>query len=176
MHGSGTYTDTQGLEWEGVFINGTFDSTIQKRLRAEYEEEQKLEQLGATGKEVLQAMKAVFTGDKKWWKDQFLRFVVTAPDEVDKFVAGPYPRWEDRTGDRWHELVTQLLDVEPRALRDRASAQFIADTRIFAEQMSGAGQIVEFAKQIDARRIELGLVLGEGDRWQIVHAVDMVAK
>lgn len=29
-----------------------------------------------------------------------MKFVVTQVDEVDKFVTDPFPRWEDRTGDK----------------------------------------------------------------------------
>jgi len=28
MHGSGVYVDRLGIEWNGIFINGVFDSTI----------------------------------------------------------------------------------------------------------------------------------------------------
>lgn len=35
MHGDGVYIDKQGMNWNGIFVNGVFDSKIQKKLQAE---------------------------------------------------------------------------------------------------------------------------------------------
>lgn len=35
MHGEGTFKDKEGMIWEGVFINNTYESKIQKKLHAE---------------------------------------------------------------------------------------------------------------------------------------------
>ena len=32
MHGDGVYTDADQVRWEGIFVNGTFESKIQKKL------------------------------------------------------------------------------------------------------------------------------------------------
>ena len=37
MHGEGIYIDKNGSRWEGIFINGSYESKIQKKLRAEKE-------------------------------------------------------------------------------------------------------------------------------------------
>ena len=37
MHGEGIYIDIDKTKWEGIFINGLFESKIQKKLRAEKE-------------------------------------------------------------------------------------------------------------------------------------------
>lgn len=35
MHGAGTFIDTDKINWTGIFVDGTFDSKIQKKLQAE---------------------------------------------------------------------------------------------------------------------------------------------
>ena len=35
MNGDGIYIDAQRIEWVGIFVNGQFDSKIQKKLQAE---------------------------------------------------------------------------------------------------------------------------------------------
>lgn len=35
MHGEGCYTDLDKIKWEGIFINGGYDSKIQKRIKEE---------------------------------------------------------------------------------------------------------------------------------------------
>jgi hypothetical protein len=35
MHGEGTFIDTEGIRWTGIFVNGTFESKLQKKLQAE---------------------------------------------------------------------------------------------------------------------------------------------
>lgn len=37
MCGEGTYIDIDGVKWTGIFVNGTFESKIQKKLIAEKE-------------------------------------------------------------------------------------------------------------------------------------------
>ena len=35
MHGDGLYIDKAGMNWNGIFVKGVFDSKIQKKLQAE---------------------------------------------------------------------------------------------------------------------------------------------
>jgi len=42
MHGHGTYIDLDKVMWSGIFINGCFDSKIQRRLAVEKEIEDKV--------------------------------------------------------------------------------------------------------------------------------------
>mmetsp|Transcript_23134 Transcript_23134/g.30828 ORF Transcript_23134/g.30828 Transcript_23134/m.30828 type:complete len:135 (+) Transcript_23134:135-539(+) len=37
MHGEGTYIDAEGVSWHGIFVNGSFESKIQKKLKADKE-------------------------------------------------------------------------------------------------------------------------------------------
>lgn len=176
MHGRGCYTDTDGVTWEGVFLNGTFDSTIQKRLLAEFIQKQKVSELEMLGTEVLAEVKRAFQGEKKGWKESFGKYLVTNPQEMDKFVSEPYAKYEERTADKWNELITQLLDVRPFVPSTKELARILNPDKIFAPQLEGPGQVIEFQKVIDNRRIELVIVLSETSRWTIVHSLDVVVK
>mmetsp|Transcript_5823 Transcript_5823/g.10388 ORF Transcript_5823/g.10388 Transcript_5823/m.10388 type:complete len:321 (+) Transcript_5823:126-1088(+) len=177
MHGKGVYTDTNGIVWEGVFINGTYDSTIQKRLKDEFEEKQKIEALTQeTATFISEAKARTFTPDKKAWKENILRLLVNAQDEVEKFIMEPYCRFEDRTPDKWNDLLTQLLEIPPQVVKAKDSAIFVPSERICVDQLTGPGQVVEFKRQIENRRIELAIVKTEGGRWAVFHAVDVVQK
>ena len=175
MCGRGVYTDPYGVPWEGVFINGTFDSTIQKRLKAEYEEEQKVLALRHIAAVQIAEIKKVFTMEKKTWKEHFSKFVVSNIEEVDRLVAEPYARWEDRNGDKWNDVITQLLEVEPRILKTKEESKVLGD-RIFVQQLQGPGQVLEFCKHTDTRKIELALVNSESGRWLIAACVDLTQK
>lgn len=35
MHGEGTYIDADQVKWEGIFVNGHYESKIQKKLHQE---------------------------------------------------------------------------------------------------------------------------------------------
>jgi len=35
MHGEGVYIDSDKINWTGIFVNGQYDSKIQKKLQAE---------------------------------------------------------------------------------------------------------------------------------------------
>ena len=35
MHGNGIYIDNDNVEWQGIFINNTYESKIQKKLQTE---------------------------------------------------------------------------------------------------------------------------------------------
>ena len=35
MHGEGIYVDSESIRWEGIFVNGSFESKLQKKLQAE---------------------------------------------------------------------------------------------------------------------------------------------
>jgi hypothetical protein len=73
-------------------------------------------------------------------------------------------------------MITQLLDVRPFALRSKEQARILNPDKIFAPQLEGPGQVLEFQKMIDNRKIEIVMVLSEANRWLIVHSLDVVVK
>ena len=175
MSGRGVYTDPYGTPWEGVFINGTFDSTIQKRLKAEYEEEQKISALKTVASAQITEMKKVFALEKKTWKEHFSKFIISNLEDVDRLVGEPFARWEDRNGDKWNDVLTQLMDVEVRILRNKEESKILGE-RIFAPQLQRAGQVLEYIKHTDTRKIELVLVNSESGKWLIVSCTDLAQK
>ena len=44
MHGEGLFIDFEKMRWAGIFINGGYESKIQKKLRVEKETEDKLKE------------------------------------------------------------------------------------------------------------------------------------
>ena len=53
MHGEGLYIDFDGVKWEGIFNNGSYESKIQKKLRAEKEVANKVTKFENQAKEFL---------------------------------------------------------------------------------------------------------------------------
>jgi hypothetical protein len=37
MNGDGTYIDIEGVNWTGIFVNGSYESKLQKKLKDEKE-------------------------------------------------------------------------------------------------------------------------------------------
>ena len=37
MNGEGIYVDKDGVKWTGIFVNGSYESKVQKKLQAEKE-------------------------------------------------------------------------------------------------------------------------------------------
>mmetsp|Transcript_9362 Transcript_9362/g.13939 ORF Transcript_9362/g.13939 Transcript_9362/m.13939 type:complete len:289 (-) Transcript_9362:35-901(-) len=176
MHGSGVYTDQYGVVWKGIFNQGTFESSIQKRLKKEHEIQQKVNKIAGVAKEKLTEIKSVFQGEKKTWKENFTKYLVNLPEDVERFVGEPYAKWEDRTGDKWNELLGQVLEVEPHVLKSREDSYCLSEERIFGEQLDGEGQVVEFVKKTDNRKIELCMVVNDSESWFIFNCSDSVQK
>lgn len=174
MHGAGTYVDPKGVEWEGIFIEGGYDSTIQEELRTQHTIRAKVQELKGTVTEALNEFKKVFSTEKKLWKEAFSKCLAT--EEAEEHVSEPFPRWEERNGDKWNDLVAQLLDVEPHVLCSQDDVEFLSSTRVLSAQLSGPGQVVEVSKRTDNRRTELGLVQGKTGKWFIFHSLDTVQK
>ncbi len=105
MHGEGVYIDSEKVKWEGVFINGCYDSKIQKKLKVEKEIGDKLKEYQSKAKTFfVQFMEAFAKSDKKTFKDNLSPFFATA-DSCAEFVSEPYAKYEERAPDKWNELV-----------------------------------------------------------------------
>ena len=176
MHGLGVYIDEKGGEWEGVFIDGSYESKIQKELKAQYDREQLILRLKSEGLAKLQEFMSTFEGDKKAWKENFNKYLVTNPEEVEELVSEPYSRWEERNGDKWGDLLRKLVDCDPHVLTSQGDSILFSDARVYADQLQGKGQVIEFVKSIDNRKIELAIVMNENSDWLIFHSVDISLK
>lgn len=174
MHGVGTYTDPKGVEWEGIFIDGTYDSSIQKELRTQHTVRVKVEELKETASEALNEFKKVFSTEKKQWKEGLSKFL--AAEDAEEYVSDPFTRWEERNGDKWNDLLGQLLGVEPHVLCSQDDGEFLPSTRVLSAQLAGPGQVIEFSKCTESRKTELGLVQVRTGKWFIFHSLDTVQK
>ena len=104
MHGEGIYVDADGVEWMGIFVNGSFESKIQKKLKQDKElldriEEYKLKALNF----YVSFAEAFAKSDKKTFKDNLSPFFATVDTCLD-YVSEPYTKYEERLPDRWNEV------------------------------------------------------------------------
>lgn len=136
MHGEGCFVDSDQVVWDGIFINGSYESKIQKKLRAEkligdkviaYQEKAKCF--------FTQFAEAFAKSDKKTFKDNLAPFFAT-PETCLDYVAEPYARYEERQPDKWNELLKAVYnegDVKICALRTKENATIIHPTSILCE-------------------------------------------
>ena len=103
MHGDGVYTDADQVRWEGIFVNGGFESKLQKKLQAEKLLKEKRKQYEEKAKEFFIRFAEQFAkSDKKTFKDNLTPSFATA-DHCGEYVSEPYPKFEEKLPDKWNE-------------------------------------------------------------------------
>jgi hypothetical protein len=108
MHGEGVYIDTDNVKWEGIFINGCYESKIQKKLKVEKEIADKVKEYQIKAKSFFVTFSEAFArSDKKTFKDNLAPLFATADTCID-FIAEPYVKYEERTPDKWNELIKSV--------------------------------------------------------------------
>jgi hypothetical protein len=108
MSGEGTYIDMDEVKWIGIFVNGTFESKIQKKLIAEKELQDRIEEYKVKARSFFVGFAEAFgKSDKKTFKDNLSPFFATADSCID-YVAEPYTKYEDRQPDKWNEMFKAL--------------------------------------------------------------------
>ena len=146
MHGEGVYVDADGVQWAGIFVNGTFESKIQKKLKVEKELLDRIEEYKNKVRSFFANFLDTFSkSDKKTYKENLGGFFATAENCID-FVAEPYTKYEERLPDKWNEVVTAASEnAEMRVLAAKEEASTIPAASILVEQMRSkvGGQIVE---------------------------------
>lgn len=91
MHGEGVFIDKEGNRWEGEFVDGVYESKMQKQLKME-------KMLNKKEAEVRENATAFFgrfadafaRSDKKSMKDNMMPFFATTED-IKLYVKEPYP-------------------------------------------------------------------------------------
>merc|ERR1712066_744920 len=84
MSGEGLYIDSDKIKWEGIFVDGQFDSKIQKKLQAEKVVKDKILQYQDKSKQfVAQFCEAFNKGDKKTYNDLLSPFFGSAENCLD---------------------------------------------------------------------------------------------
>lgn len=174
MHGHGTYVDLNKVMWSGIFINGRFDSRIQRRLAVEKEIEDKVSAYETKAKSFfVQFAEAFARSDKKTFKDNLAPFFATA-DLCSEFISEPYVKYEERTPDKWNELIKSVYqdgNVALRVLKKKEDATALKPESVLAEQLKSkrrGGQIVELSATVADKPIQLALCETASESWVLV--------
>ena len=126
MHGEGCYVDGNKVRWEGIFINGGYDSKVQKKIKEEKIIQDKIKDYQSKAKSFFVSFSETFgRSDKKTFKDNLGVFFASA-DSCGEYVAEPYAKYEERAPDKWNELVKALYQdgaVKLRALKTKDEAK-----------------------------------------------------
>ena len=91
----------------GIFVNGVFQSKIQKQLK--YEKQLKIleGQILANAAEFFPKFEKTFSeSDKKTFKDNLLPFFALM-DEVKTIFREPFPKYEERPPEKWLEIYAK---------------------------------------------------------------------
>jgi hypothetical protein len=103
MHGEGTYIDIDGVKWDGIFINGSYESKIQKKLRAEKEVADKVKKFENQAKEFLHSASSHCQDRQEITK------LLASPDTCIDYVAEPYPRFSDFDQETWQNIFGSIF-------------------------------------------------------------------
>jgi hypothetical protein len=111
MHGLGEYDDPDGVHWEGIFVNGTFESKIQKKLHAEKVLQDKIKIYEEQVKEFFVKFQEKFAAsDKKTFKENLAPFFAT-PETAAEFIANEtFSKYEEKAPDKWNEQLKQIYN------------------------------------------------------------------
>lgn len=158
MHGYGQYLDSDGILWNGIFVNNTFESKIQKKLQTERKVLLRIKEFEDSASVYFKKFFDAFeASDKKTMKDNLAPFF-TRPDELLNFVSDPFPKYEDKPADQWNDAFRKLVgtgDCECHALARTSDAKIIKHERLLVDQLNEApgGQIVEFFRKLEPKSI-----------------------
>jgi len=110
MHGEGNYIDCDKTAWEGIFVDGSFESKIQKKLKAEKTQNDRVNQVKAKVMQFfVEFFDAFAKSDKKTYKENMAPFFASADTCMD-FVAEPYVKFDERPADKWNDLLKNMYD------------------------------------------------------------------
>ena len=179
MEGEGTFVDKSGRKWQGEFVDGVFQSKIQKKLKYDKMIAQKKVEIEKAARAFLTHFKSVFEGsDKKAYKENLLPFFSNScVEELRSHLREPFVKFEEKKPDQWYDLLGFLEGhANINILQKNTSSRFLDQFNILAPQFKGLGQVVEFDRLTDDRKSQLAVCkLGE-DRWVIVYHNDVVEK
>lgn len=125
MHGEGVFIDKEGNRWEGEFVDGVYESKMQKQLKME-------KMLNKKEAEVRENATAFFgrfadafaRSDKKSMKDNMMPFFATTED-IKLYVKEPYPQFADRLPEKWDAGIKFLSSGTLNIPRTNAAAKIL---------------------------------------------------
>lgn len=118
MDGEGVYIDKDKITWAGIFVGGQFDSKIQKKLQAEKLIKDKIVEFERNAKQFFEQFQEAFAkSDKKTFKDNLGPFFGQSDTCIDFINVETYPKFEDRTPDKWNEILKGIPEDPEFAMK-----------------------------------------------------------
>jgi len=118
MHGNGVYIDSDKINWTGIFVDGQFDSKIQKKLQAEKVIKDKIVKFESHAKTFFEQFTEAFAkSDMKTFKDNLSPFFGHSDTCIDFVNLDTFPKFEDRVPDKWNELFKSMPDESDFVIR-----------------------------------------------------------
>ena len=135
MNGEGTYVDIDGVKWTGIFVNGSFESKIQKKLLAEKEQQDRINAYKVKAAVFFKNFSESFAkSDKKTFKANLDVFFANN-DSCGEYVKDTFAKYEDKPPDKWNEFVNAMKTGTLRVLTSRDEARLLKVDSIVVEQM-----------------------------------------
>eukprot|EP01017_Pseudomicrothorax_dubius_P043936 TRINITY_DN7385_c0_g1_i1.p1 TRINITY_DN7385_c0_g1~~TRINITY_DN7385_c0_g1_i1.p1 ORF type:complete len:297 (+),score=90.66 TRINITY_DN7385_c0_g1_i1:313-1203(+) len=150
MHGEGSFIDKEGNRWEGEFVNGVFQSKMQKQLKLEKLMKRKEEEILANARNFFTKFEQAYANsDKRTYKENLAPFFAGGQDEIKQFYKEPYPKYEERKPEQWLELISLMKAYTiANVLRHKLDAKVVDPNNILCPQFAEQGQIVEFTRTL----------------------------
>ena len=179
MNGEGTFVDKNGRKWQGEFVDGVFQSKIQKKLKHDKMIAQKKAEIEKAARTFLTHFKQVAeSSDKKNFKENLLPFFSNScVEDLRNHIREPFVKYEERKPEQWLDLINFLNDSPNiHILQKNSSSRLLDPANILSHQFKGLGQVVEIDRSTDDRKSQVAICkLGE-DKWVIAQHTDVVEK
>lgn len=181
MHGEGVYTDSELIRWPGIYVNGGFESKMQKKLQADKIIKEKRRLYEEKAREFFQNFTEAFTkSDKKTFKDNLSPYFASA-EHCGEYISEPYPKFEEKLPDKWNEwFKTQYGDgksIHFRALGSKEEATLIPHHQILCEQLreKAGGQLIEVSNTVGDKNWVSVLCELANENWALVYYAEKTA-
>ncbi len=174
MSGEGIYIDIDKVKWEGIFINGSYESKIQKKLRVEKEIEDKVFEYQIKARNFFtDFLNAFALSEKKKNLKEVLSAYFASPDSCIDFVQEPYSKFEERSPEKWNELLRASFNdgkMNLRVLKIRGDSTVLKQEAILVDQLrvKKGGQLVEFKCSLNDKQYEGVICELSTDSWALV--------
>jgi hypothetical protein len=118
MHGDGVYIDADKITWIGIFVEGQYDSKIQKKLQAEKVIKDKIISFQSKAQSFFTSFAEAFgKSDKKTFKDNLSPFFGSNETCIDYVNLEAFPKFEDRAADKWNDLLKGVLEDQSHSFK-----------------------------------------------------------
>ena len=175
MHGEGTYVDAEGTNWYGIFVNGSFESKIQKKLKADKELLDRIQDYKSRASTFFTNFVEIFgKSDKKSYKENLGMFFASAETCID-YVNEPYTKYEERPPDKWNDIIKAISEHgELRVLTSKDEASVLQSSAILVEQMrsKAGGQLIEIDVTVADKGVQMVICELPSGQWNIIKVED----